>query len=144
MLTRRMLQPLAALREATHRIGGGDFDARAQVAANNNDELGQLGRDFNAMAARLADYRKSSLGELLQAHLSMQAAIDSLPDPVVIFGAQGQLTNANDAAETLLGIKTDGARKEPLKSVHAVGGRGFGKNAQLRDRRQGRLSAQRI
>ena len=115
-LTRRMLQPLAALREATHRIGSGDFDARAQVAGN--DEIGQLGRDFNAMAARLADYRKSSLGELLQAHLSMQAAIDSLPDPVVIFGAQGQLTNANDAAETLLGIKTDGARKEPLKSVH--------------------------
>jgi two-component system, NtrC family, sensor histidine kinase KinB len=115
-LTRRMLQPLAVLREATHRIGSGDFDARAQVAGN--DEIGQLGRDFNAMAARLADYRKSSLGELLQAHLSMQAAIDSLPDPVVIFGAQGQLTNANDAAETLLGIKTDGVRKEPLKSVH--------------------------
>ena len=116
MLTRRMLKPLAALRQATHRIGSGDFDARAEVSGN--DELGQLGRDFNAMAARLTDYRKSSLGELLQAHLSMQAAIDSLPDPVVIFGAQGQLTNANDAAETLLGIKTEGGRKEPFKSVH--------------------------
>ena len=116
MLTRRMLKPLAALRQATHRIGGGDFDARAEVTGN--DELGQLGRDFNAMAARLAEYRKSSLGELLQAHLSMQAAIDSLPDPVVIFGAEGQLSNVNDAAETLLGIKTDGRGKESLKLVH--------------------------
>ena len=38
-----------------------------------------LAHDFNAMAARLAEYRKSSFGELLQAHLSMQSAIDSLP-----------------------------------------------------------------
>ena len=47
-----------------------------------------MARDFNAMAARLAEYRKSSLGDLLQAHLSMQAAIDSLPDPVVIFASE--------------------------------------------------------
>ena len=71
------------------------------------------------MAARLAEYRKSSLGELLQAHLSMQAAIDSIPDPVAIFSLEGRLQNVNRAAETLLGLKTDSSSKDPLKSVHA-------------------------
>ena len=115
LLTRHMLQPLSTLSEATHKIGEGNFETRAHV--RGKDELAQLAHDFNAMAARLAEYRKSSLGELLQAHLSMQAAIDSLPDPVVIFAVGGELQNVNQAAETLLGLKAEAGIKEPLKSV---------------------------
>ncbi len=95
------------------RIGEGNFDTRAHV--RGNDELAQLAHDFNAMAARLAEYRKSSLGDLLQAHLSMQAAIDSLPDPVVIFSVGGDLQNVNHAAQTLLGLSAETGVKEPLK-----------------------------
>ena len=116
LLTRRMLQPLSALSDATRKLGEGNFDTRAHV--QGNDELARLGHDFNAMAARLAEYRKSSLGELLQAHLSMQAAIDSLPDPVAIFSVEGNLQNVNHAAETLLGLKADSASKDPLKNVN--------------------------
>jgi len=118
LLTRRLLQPLSALSEATHRIGEGHFDTRARV--RGNDELAQLARDFNAMAGRLAEYRKSSLGELLQAHLSMQAAIDSLTDPVVIFSVAGDLQNSNHAAQTLLGIESEGSAKDPFKAVDAA------------------------
>jgi len=115
-----MLQPLSVLSEATRKIGEGNFDTRAHV--RGNDELARLARDFNAMAARLAEYRKSSLGELLQAHLSMQAAIDSIPDPVAIFSVEGSLQNVNYAAETLLGLRTDSSSKDPLKSIHASTG----------------------
>ena len=117
LLTRRMLRPLSILSDATRRLGEGNFDTRARVPGD--DELAHLARDFNAMAVRLAEYRKSSLGELLQAHLSMQAAIDSLPDPVVIFSVEGNLQNVNRAAETLVGLKTDTGSKEPLKNVDA-------------------------
>ncbi len=116
-LTRRMLQPLAALSDASRKIGEGNFDTRAHV--RGNDELASLARDFNAMAVRLAEYRKSSLGDLLQAHLSMQAAIDSIPDPVAIFSVEGSLQNVNRAAETLLGLRTDSSSKDPLKGIHA-------------------------
>jgi len=115
LLTRRMLQPVSALSDATRKIGEGNFDTRAHV--HGTDELAQLARDFNFMAARLGDYRKSSLGELLQAHLSMQAAIDSLPDPVIIFGIKGDLQNTNLAAQTLLGLNAGDGQKEPLKRL---------------------------
>ena len=49
----------------------------------------------------------------------MQAAIDSLPDPVVIFAVGGELQNANQAAQTLLGLTSDTGVKEPLKAVDA-------------------------
>jgi two-component system, NtrC family, sensor histidine kinase KinB len=116
VLTRRMLQPLAELSAATRRLGEGHFEARAKV--RGGDELALLAQDFNAMAARLEEYRKSSLGELLQAHLSMQSAIDSLPDPVIIFSVGGDLQNVNRAAETLLGLTVEAGVKEPLKRLH--------------------------
>ena len=41
LLTRRMLQPLSALSEASRKIGEGNFDTRAHV--RGNDELARLG-----------------------------------------------------------------------------------------------------
>ncbi|HYA28368.1 MAG TPA: ATP-binding protein [Acidobacteriota bacterium] len=114
-LTHRMLRPLTDLSAASRKIGEGDFESRAPV--EGNDEFAALARDFNAMAARLSEYRKSSLGELLQAHLSMQAAIDSLPDPVIVFSVAGDLQNVNEAAETILGLKSGMGGRDPLANT---------------------------
>jgi signal transduction histidine kinase len=101
-LTNRLVQPVARLRGAAHRIGAGDFSARVPVSGR--DELAQLATTFNGMADRLDRYRRSSLGELLLAQQAAQAAIDSLPDPVVVFDANGGILIVNRAAEALLKI----------------------------------------
>src|SRR4029453_17348619 len=88
LLTGRLLLPVARLREAADRIGAADFSARGPVAGR--DEFAQLAPTFNPMAARLGRYRRGSLGELLLAQQSAQAAIDSLPDPVVVFDASAE------------------------------------------------------
>src|SRR5690242_21593910 len=56
-----------------------------------------LAQEFNAMAGRLSEYRKSSLGELLLAQQASQAAIDSLPDPVLVLDPGGAILNMNGA-----------------------------------------------
>lgn len=117
-LTRRLLRPLSILSQTTHRIGEGDFTARAP--AQGEDELAQLARDFNAMASHLDEYRRSSLGELLQVQQASQAAIDSLPDPVVVFGVEGDVRNVNGAAETLLGLALEASPTDPLKNADPV------------------------
>lgn len=104
-LVARALRPVAVLGQAVRRVGEGDLEARVRVA--DSGEIGQLARDFNAMADSLRSYQQSSLGELLQAQASAQAAIDSLPDPVLVFGADGTLLNANRIAEALLGVRLD-------------------------------------
>lgn len=98
-LTARLLRPLAALSQTVRRIAKGDLDARASVTGH--DEIAALGEEFNTMAERLRQYRSSSLGELLQAQQGSQAAIDSLPDPVIIVEASGAVLNLNAAAEVL-------------------------------------------
>jgi NtrC-family two-component system sensor histidine kinase KinB len=134
-LTARLLRPLGVLSQTARRLGEGDLDARARVAGS--DEIAQLSRELNTMADRLAQYRKSSLGELLEAQQASQAAIDSLPDPVLILGTDGALGHVNLAAESLLEVDLDRGGKEALRDLdpaardviervrqHVVGGKG--------------------
>jgi NtrC-family two-component system sensor histidine kinase KinB len=117
-ITSQLLRPLSVLSQAVRRVAEGDLDARATLPGD--DEIAQLGKELNAMAARLGEYRRSSLGELLQAQHASQAAIDSLPDPVVILGNDSALLNVNRAAESLLQLDAS-VRVEPLsRAVPAI------------------------
>jgi signal transduction histidine kinase len=98
-LATRALQPLTALGQAVEQFGRGDFAVRAH--ARGGAEIAQLAATFNAMADRIEEYRKSSLGEMLQAQLAAQATLNSLPDPVFVFSPDGSILSANLAAESL-------------------------------------------
>jgi two-component system, NtrC family, sensor histidine kinase KinB len=107
VLTRRILRPLSVLGQTARRLGEGDMAVRAKV--DRADEIGTLAQEFNAMADKLAQYRRSSLGELLQAQQQAQAAIDSLPDPVLIFDLEGRMLGANRAAGRILRVLAEDA-----------------------------------
>jgi len=134
-LTARMVRPLSALTQAVRRFGEGDVEAR--VRPKGVDEIALLGREFDTMADRLEEYRKSSLGDLLQAQQASQAAIDSLPDPVLILDTEGVLLNLNQAAEALLRLSPGNGAGKPVHSLepalrerleavqaHVLGGKG--------------------
>ncbi|HTA20679.1 MAG TPA: ATP-binding protein, partial [Polyangia bacterium] len=104
-LTTRILRPLGVVTAAVRRFGQNDLRARAVVGGK--DEIAAVAAEFNRMADGLERYRQSSLGELLQAQQAAQAAIESLPDPVLLLDANGQLAGVNDAATRLLSIDPD-------------------------------------
>ena len=132
--TNRLTRPLSVLAAAVRRLGAGDWKARARI--DGHDEIAALGRELNTMAGHLAEYRSSSLGELLQAQQASQAAIDSIPDPVLVLRASGALLAANKAASELFDVDVDAggdafaaAPAEVQKMVarmreHIAGGRG--------------------
>jgi signal transduction histidine kinase len=97
------------------RLGQGDLKARVRLGGE--DEIARLARDFNAMAEHLAEYRSSSLGELLQAQHSSQAAIDSLSDPVIVVQLDGRLINTNEAAQLLFRVSAETAAGDPLATA---------------------------
>ncbi|HEY3804488.1 MAG TPA: ATP-binding protein [Kofleriaceae bacterium] len=105
VMTGRVLRPLGVVAATARRLGEGDLAVRAQVTSR--DEVGELARELNTMADRVERYRKSSLGELLEAQLAAQATIDSLPDAVLVIGLDGALRHANQAAEALLKVRPE-------------------------------------
>lgn len=116
LLTARLLRPLGVLTQAARRIGEGDLDSGALLGGK--DETADLAREFNAMAERLRQYRQSSLGELLEAQQASQAAIDSLPDPVLVLGVEGELRHSNRAADAVL--RLDAGEGAALRDVDPV------------------------
>jgi signal transduction histidine kinase len=101
----RALRPLGVLTHAVRRIGEKDFAARARVEGTH--EIAALAADFNAMAERLAEFEQSSLGAVVQARQASHAAIESLPDPVVVFDLGGSILAANEAARATLRLPRD-------------------------------------
>ncbi|HZF09590.1 MAG TPA: ATP-binding protein [Thermoanaerobaculia bacterium] len=118
-LSRAILVPLRRLTESAREIEGGNLDLVVQVASH--DELGQLAAAFNAMAASLRELRRSDQAQLLRAQQTSQLAIDSLPDAVAVFsaegaaGAAGIVELANQTAIATLGLKPG----EPAPERHA-------------------------
>ena len=56
LLTRYLTTPILSLREAAHQLASGDLSTRASARIRpRRDELGDLVRDFDAMAARIED-----------------------------------------------------------------------------------------
>lgn len=53
LVTGRALRPVAMMADAAERIGGGTMGASRLPIADPNDELGRLGRHFNALLDRL-------------------------------------------------------------------------------------------
>jgi two-component system, NtrC family, sensor histidine kinase KinB len=72
-------------------------------------ELRVLAEALNRMQAKLWAYRASSLGELLAAKDLARTTIAALSDPVMVFGAHGQLLLANDASNSVFGVTMDNA-----------------------------------
>ena len=84
------------MRAALDALRQGDFDRR--VPAAGVDELARLGEGFNRLAENLAEYRRSSLGDLLAAKQTLEATLNALPDAVIVLDPAGGVAALNRPA----------------------------------------------
>jgi NtrC-family two-component system sensor histidine kinase KinB len=99
-LARAILGPVRELTRGVEAVRREDFSPR--VSVDPATELGQLGEAFNRMAETLAEYRASSLGELLRAKATLEATLAALPDAVIVVDPDGRIVSRNPPAEEVL------------------------------------------
>jgi two-component system, NtrC family, sensor histidine kinase KinB len=137
-LANKIVEPLRRLTATTARIAGGDLDAKVEVTSR--DEVGILAAEYNRMAERIRQLRRSDMGELVVAQQTTEAAIDSLYDPVLVTDSEGLVMKLNPAAEEIFGSEREnkgkhvgevardsrivGAVAEALRSQRPVAGEG--------------------
>jgi two-component system, NtrC family, sensor histidine kinase KinB len=114
LLANGIMRPLRELTATAARIAGGDLAAKARVTSR--DEIGILAAEFNRMAERIQQLRRSDLGRLVAAQQTTEAAIDSLFEPVIVTDGEGRITRLNRAAESLFGARTEAVGK-PISEV---------------------------
>jgi signal transduction histidine kinase len=123
-LARSLLRPIQALNESAAALGEGRLEH--DVPVTTQDELGELARSFNAMAAKLRVYRDAMTERVTRARRTMEATLTSTPDPLFVINADGRHEVRNPAAEAIAALPelADGlppALQEPLRDVLASG-----------------------
>lgn len=94
-----LLRPIRQLTAASAALGEGRLDR--DVPVTSRDELGELARTFNTMAARLRAYRDAMAEKAQRAQRTMEATLTSAPDPLFVVARDGAHEVRNPAAETL-------------------------------------------
>lgn len=123
-LARSLLGPIGVLKDSAAAFGEGRFDRDVPVATE--DELGELARTFNTMAAKLRAYRDAMTEHVTRARRTMEATLTSTPDPLFVVGQDGRHEVRNPAAEAIAALPEfsgglPAALAEPLKRVLETG-----------------------
>ncbi len=99
LLARAILRPVKTLTASASALGDGDWDREVPVASR--DELGELARTFNVMAAKLRAYRDATTAKVVRARRTMEATLTSTPDPLFVIARDGTHEVRNPAAEAV-------------------------------------------
>ena len=123
-LARSLLHPIRVLTSSATALGEGQLDR--DVPITSRDEIGELARAFNTMAAKLRAYRDATTAKVVKAQRTMEATLASTPDPLFVVDREAAVVVRNPAAESLASKSEFGATfPEPisarLKQVLASG-----------------------
>jgi signal transduction histidine kinase len=126
------LRPIGRLTEEAQRLAAGEYAGRIEVSGP--DELGQLAREFNAMASAVAerDRRLKERAEALdQLSLRLRKVLDSIHAGIVVVEG-GHAVMANPAAASLWQVQEGAALPPQLSGLgpgreegRAIGDRRF-------------------
>ena len=115
-LSRSVLQPIELVTKATRELGEGNL--KQPVPVLSRDELGELARAFNKMAAQLQEYRQSTTEELVRVHRTMETTLASFPDPIFVLNKEGGIELMNPAAADMAtNLQTNGQLPSRLKAI---------------------------
>lgn len=98
-LAKSLLYPIQVLTSAAAALGEGQLER--DVPVTSRDEIGELARAFNTMAAKLRAYRDATTAKVVKAQRTMEATLASTPDPLFIMDREAAVVVRNPAAELL-------------------------------------------
>ncbi|MCL7405803.1 PAS domain-containing sensor histidine kinase [Marivivens sp.] len=113
----RLARPVGRLVTASHRVGEGDLDVRVPEIVGD-DEIAQLGRDFNKMTEQLKAQRTELLENTQQIEgrrRLFDSVLGSITSGVIGLDPNGNISFVNRSARRLLDI--DSMQKDVALSV---------------------------
>lgn len=95
-MSRTIIAPIISLKNRAEKIMGGDFEERLEI--KSRDEIGDLTKTFNIMAAELA----ATLSEIAKEKTKVETILRYMTDAVIAFYRGGTVMHINPAAEEIL------------------------------------------
>ena len=111
---RALLRPLRSIHEALGQIALGDFGAR--VRWRSRDELGQVARAIDRMAADL----ETSHGEISGERDRLEAVLRVMVEGVLVVDADLRIVLANPRLRALVGARGELEGRRPLEAIRSA------------------------
>jgi two-component system phosphate regulon sensor histidine kinase PhoR len=102
-ITRITVDPIRKLTRISKEMAEGNLDQ--EITATSRDEVGDLARAFNRMAAKL----KEAMNLVTAERDRMAIVLESMGDAIFVIDAEGRVTMTNRAAEKVLQVPREAA-----------------------------------
>jgi len=111
-----ILKPIDRLTWSVDEISRGNLDLVVKI--DSHDEIGRLSEEFNTMAERLREFRRTGQAHLMRIQRSTEQAFESLPDAIAVVDGAGTIEVATPTAAEAFGMKPEtDVRGLPLDTV---------------------------
>ena len=102
-LPRTISKPIKELKQGILEIANHNYEERLDM--RNNQEFREVAESFNRMAERLAEYRASTLADILSAKKFIEAIVNSIDDPIIGLNMDREILFINEEALNVLNLK---------------------------------------
>jgi NtrC-family two-component system sensor histidine kinase KinB len=113
----RIVKPIRDLTDKIGAISQKDYNQKLDV--NYKDEIGQLARAFNIMAAKLKDYESQQIGEILTGKQRLEALVQNMQDGIIVLDNNNKVVLANQVLAELTGINVDSIINKNISDIAA-------------------------
>lgn len=100
-----VLRPIDELKKGITQIASHNYQQRLDFSGNR--EFESVAESFNDMAAKLDEYRRSSLDDLMTAKKRIEAIVNTLHEPIVGLGADRKILFMNREALSVLNLREE-------------------------------------
>ena len=113
--TAKFLQPIYLLTQTIKLVKAGDLNQQAKI--DSSDEIGVLAKEFNNMTARLQQFERSTVGELLSEKNKSVTLVKNISEPLLVLDKNFRITLMNTASEGFFNITEGEAAGRHLLEV---------------------------
>jgi signal transduction histidine kinase len=98
-------RPIRELTNGIMEIANHNYEKRLNLSSNK--EFVQVSESFNRMAEHLAEYRASSLADILSSKKYIEAIVNSITEPIIGLNNEKEILFINDEALSILNLKRE-------------------------------------
>ena len=113
-LPRTISKPIKELKQGILEIANHNYEERLDM--RNNQEFREVAESFNRMAERLAEYRASTLADILSAKKFIEAIVN-IDDPIIGLNMDREILFINDKALNVLNLKRENVIRKSAEEL---------------------------
>ncbi|HOH47098.1 MAG TPA: ATP-binding protein, partial [Candidatus Cloacimonadota bacterium] len=102
-LSRRIVLPILRLKEATQKLGQGDYNF--ELKPEGEDELGILTHEFGVMAGKIKEFNDLNIRKIVEEQRKIEAIFSNIRDGIFLIGTDYRVLDANQPSLDIYRLK---------------------------------------